>query len=139
MPSPDRDSLLRTSFFRVLIDDVELGFAEISRLSSSMDDDAVAHERRQRFETIVLRRALTRSRELYTWRRHILDGKDDPRAVTIQQLDAPDGRIANAWRLVAARPVRWSGPAFDAMESRIAYEEVELAFDDLVWLEQTPT
>ena len=142
MPSPEHDSLLRTSFFRVLIDDVEFGVAEISRLSSTTDDDAAAaeaHERRNRFETLVLRRALTRSRELYTWRRHILDGKDDRRTVTIHQLEAPDGRVANAWRLTAARPVRWSGPAFDAMESRIAYEEVELAFDDLLWLEQTPT
>ena len=134
MPSPDHEPLLRTSFFRVLIDDVDLGFAEISRLSSQ--DDVGEGNHRRRFETVVLRRALTRSHELYTWRRHILDGKDDRRTVTIQQLDAPGGRIANAWHLVAARPVRWSGPDFDAMESRIAYEELELAFDDLVWLEQ---
>jgi phage tail-like protein len=137
MPSPDQEPLLRTSFFRVLIDDVELGFAEISRLSSH--DDIAEADHRHRFEPLVLRRALTRSRDLYSWRRHILDGKDDRRTVTIQQLDAPGGRIANAWRLVAARPVRWSGPEFDAMESRIAYEELELAFEDLVWLHETET
>lgn len=132
MPSPDREPLLRTSFFRVLVDDVELGFAEIGRLASSDADDGS----KARFETVVLRRALTRSRELYEWRRHILDGKNDRRAVTIEQLEAPDGGVANAWRLVGARPVRWSGPEFDAAESRIAYEELELAFDDLVWLEK---
>jgi phage tail-like protein len=135
MPSPDREPPLRTSFFRVLIDDVELGFAEISRLSSQ-DDSAEGTERR-RFETVVFRRALTRSHELYDWRRQVLDGKDDPRTVTIQQLDGPGGRVANAWRLESARPVRWSGPEFDAMQSDIAYEELELAFDDLVWLDET--
>jgi hypothetical protein len=130
MPSPDREPLLRTNFFRVLIDEVELGFAEISRLALATDEEA-------RFETVILRRALTGSRDLYDWRRHVVDGKDDRRTVTIQQLEA-SGRVANEWQLVAARPVRWSGPDFDAMESRIAYEEVELAFDDLVWLEKIP-
>ena len=133
MPSPDHEPLLRTSFFRVLIDDAELGFATVSRLSSRDAEDD------RRYETVVLRRALTRSSELYAWRRHILDGKDDRRTVTIEQLEAPGVQIANAWRLVGARPVRWSGPEFDAMESRIAYEEVELEFDDLVWLDHKPT
>ena len=62
----------------------------------------------------------------------------DLRVVLAPQLDqdvTPSAWIAVA-HLVAARPVRWSGPDFDAMESRIAYEELELAFDDLVWLEQ---
>jgi phage tail-like protein len=137
MPSSDHEPLLRTSFFRVLIDDAELGFATVSRLSSTDAEDE--RERRHRYESVVLRRALTGSRDLYAWRRHILDGKDDRRTVTIEQLEAPGARIANAWQLVGARPVRWSGPEFDAMESRIAYEEVELEFDDLVWLDQKPT
>jgi hypothetical protein len=40
----------------------------------------------------------------------------------------------NAWRLVGAWPVRWSGPAFNAMTSELAFEELELTFADLVWL-----
>ena len=137
MPSPDREQLLRTNSFRVLIDEKELGFATISRLSSSDPQDE--RERRHRYETVVLRRALTRARDLYEWRRQVLDGKDDRRTVTIEQLEAPGARTANAWRLVGARPVRWSGPEFDAIESRIAYEEVELEFDDLVWLDDKST
>ena len=133
MPSPDHEPLLRTSSFRVLIDDAELGFAAVSRLSSRDAEDG------RRYDTVILRRALTGSQELYAWRRHILDGKDDRRTVTIEQLEAPGARIANAWRLVGARPVRWSGPDFDAMESRIAYEEIELEFEDLVWLDHKPT
>jgi phage tail-like protein len=43
--------------------------------------------------------------------------------------------VVNAWRLTRAWPVRWSGPAFDAMSGEIAWEELELAYDDLEWLD----
>ena len=56
-------------------------------------------ERGHRFETVVLRRALTRSTELYDWRRRILDGNEERRDVTIRPSSrAPGGRI----QLVAA-------------------------------------
>ncbi len=129
----EHEPLLRTSSFRVLIGDRELGFAEISPLSSSTEPG----EQGRDFETVVLRRALTRSSELFDWRRSVVDGKDDRRDVTISQLAAPDGDVVNAWRLVGAWPVRWSGPAFKAMTSELAFEELELAFADLVWLEST--
>ena len=134
MPSRDPDPLLRTSFFHVLIGERELGFAEITRLSSFTDPTVPKDERRHRFETVVLRRAVTRSTELYDWRRRIVDGKDDRRDVTIQQLEAPGGKVANSWRLTAAWPCRWSGPAFNALDNSVAHEELELAFDDLVWV-----
>jgi phage tail-like protein len=86
----------------------------------------------------VLRRALTTSTELYDWRRLIVAGKDDRRDVTIRQLSAPGGKIVNSWRLVRAWPCRWSGSAFDAMNNDIAYEELELTFDDLIWLDHNP-
>lgn len=139
MRDHELDPLLRTSYFRVKIDERELGFAEVSRLTSETDLAAPVADRRHRFETVVLRRALTRSTELYDWRRRIVDGDDDRRVVTIHQLQSPGGRIANSWRLVGAWPCRWSGPAFNAIESGVAYEEIELAFDDLVWLEQNTT
>lgn len=53
--------------------------------------------------------------------------------MTISQLDRPGGSVVNSWRLVGAWPRRWSGPAFDALEGGLAYEELELALDDLVW------
>jgi phage tail-like protein len=139
MPDREHDALLRTSYFRVLIDERELGFAEVSRLTSETDLAAAPDAPVHRFETIVLRRALTTSSELYDWHRNVIDGKDDRRVVTIHQLEAPEGRIANSWRLSGAWPRRWSGPAFSAAESSVAYEELELAFDDLVWLEQRPS
>jgi len=139
MPGRDHEQLLRTSYFRVLIGERELGFAEISPLSSKTDADVPGREHRQQFETVVLRRALTRSTELYEWRRRIVGGDDDRRDITIHQLERPDGAIANSWRLVDAWPCRWSGPSFNALSGELAIEELELAFADLIWIEQSTT
>jgi phage tail-like protein len=133
MPGREHEQLLRTSYFRVLIGDREIGVAEISRLTSKTELE------QHRFETVVLRRALTGSTELYDWRRRVADGGDDRRDVTIHQLAGPGGAITNSWRLVDAWPSRWSGPAFNAASSEIAFEELELTFDDLVWLEANQT
>lgn len=129
------EPLLGTSHFRVQIGRQEIGCSEVGRLTSETDLTVPAAERRHGFETVVLRRALTSDTELYDWRRRIAEGAKDRRTVTIRQLESAEGGVVNSWKLVRAWPCRWSGPAFNALESGIAYEELELAFDDLVWLE----
>lgn len=133
MPEHEAAPLLGTSHFRVLIGREELGFAEISPLSSEVDPESG-----EQFAHVVLRRALSRDTTLFDWRRSVVDGNDDRRTVTIHQLEGAGGRIANSWRLVGAWPCRWSGPALNALESGIAFEEVELGFDDLVWVRPRP-
>jgi phage tail-like protein len=131
----ESEPLLGTSHFRVQIGRQEIGCCEVSRLTSETDLTVPPTLRRHGFETVVLRRALTADRDLYDWRRRIVEGAKDRRTVTIRQLESAGGEVVNSWRLVRAWPCRWSGPAFNALESGIAYEELELAFDDLVWLE----
>jgi len=138
MPSREPEPLLRISCFEVLIGKRELVVAQVGPLTSETDLYNLSDRPVHRFATVVLRRALTASTELYDWRRLIVQGKDDRRDVTIRQLSAPGGKIVNSWRLVRAWPCRWSGPAFDAMKNDIAYEELELTFDDLVWLDHNP-
>ena len=138
MPSRDPDPLLRVDTFQVQIGDREIGFAHVGPLTSETDLDAPLDRPPNRFAPVILRRAVTTSRELYDWRRHIVDGKDERRDVTIRQLSAPGGTIVNAWRLVRAWPRRWSGPSFDALSAEIAIEELELSFEDLVWLDPRP-
>ena len=134
MPSRQPDALLRVNCFEILIGDREIGFAEVGRLTSETELAGVPDRPVHRFATIVLRRALTTSSELFDWRRLIVEGKDDRRDVTIRLLSAPGGKIVNTWRLTRAWPCRWSGPALDAMKNEVACEEIELTFDDLVWL-----
>jgi phage tail-like protein len=135
VPSRESGLLLRISCFEILIGDREIGFAEVGRLTSETDVAASPDRPQHRLAPVVLRRALTTSTELYEWRRLIVAGKDDRRDVTIRQLSAPGGTIVNEWRLLRAWPCRWSGPAFNAMSNDIAFEELELIFDDFVWLE----
>ena len=135
MPSRAPEPLLRVSCFEVLIGDREIGFSHVSRISSETDLQGTTDRPAHRFATVVLRRALTTSTELYDWRRLIVDGKDDRRDVTIRQLSAPGGTIVNSWKLLRAWPSRWSGTGFDAMSNDIAYEELELTFDDVLWQE----
>jgi phage tail-like protein len=137
MPRRELPPLLGTGHFRVLIGPSELGFSEVGRLSSETDVTLPPEGRSHRFETVVLRRALTRSTELYDWRREIMGGKDDRRPVMIHQLDAAGGGVVNSWRLEGAWPCRWSGPSFNAAGNDVAIEELELAYDDLVWLAET--
>jgi hypothetical protein len=136
MPVRELPPLLGTRHFRVLIGRSDIGFCEVGRISSETDPALPAEERTHRFATIVLRRALTQSTELYDWRRKVAAGKRDRRAVTIQQLDSAGGTIVNAWRLDGAWPCRWSGPSFNAVGNDLAIEELELCFDDVVWLEE---
>ncbi len=139
MPAPRLTPLLGTSHFRVLIGRRELGFAEVGPLTSATDLTQPPAERSHGFETIVLRRALTGSTELYDWRRKVISGKDDRRPVTIHQLGAAGGPIVNSWRLEDAWPCRWSGPSFNAAGNDVALEEIELAYADLIWLAPSDT
>ena len=134
MPAPAAEELLGTSRFRVRIATREVGFCSVGRISSEQEPDAAAGKPRNRFATVVLRRALSRSTDLYDWRLAVAAGKPDRRDVTIEQLDAAGESVVNAWALVQAWPCRWSGPAFDALATEIACEELELAFDRVVWL-----
>jgi len=139
MPDRELPPLLGTSHFLVLIGPRELGFSEVSRLSSETEARLPSQERVHRFETVVLRRALTRSSELYDWRRNIVTGQDDRRPVTIRLLDAAGRGVVNSWRLEGAWPCRWSGPSLNALGNDVAIEELELAYDDLVWLAEPDT
>lgn len=136
MPPRQVEPLLGTSNFRVVIGRREVAVAQVTRVSSTAVGDEP--DRAHGFETVVLRRALSRSTDLFDWRRAVAEGKSDRRSVTIELLDGPGGSPVAGWRLVRASPVRWSGPALDALATEVACEELELAFDDLVWLLPEP-
>ena len=84
-------------------------------------------------QTVTLRRGVGRSRLFYDWNQSRVFNKADVRIVTIVLLDQAGGRPVNIWRLVNARPVRWSGPGLDAMENGIAMEELEITYDNINW------
>jgi len=133
--TPPGDPLLESNAFRVRIGDQEIAFASVGSMTSGTDPASSEGRPVDQYAPIVLRRALTGSSELFDWRRAIVDGKVDRRDVTISQLSGPGGSVVVAWRLVRAWPARWSGPNFQADGTGVAHEEIELRFDDLIWLD----
>ena len=83
---------------------------------------------------IVLMRAIDTDRTFYEWRREAMAGKPAVRTVTIRQLDRSGKNAVNAWKILNAWPLRWTWPAFDALDGGIAREELELVYTDLNWL-----
>jgi len=132
--TPPVDQFLDGNAFRVRIGDQEIAFASVGPITSGTDPASAEGRPVDQYAPIVLRRALSGSSELFDWRRAIVDGKVDRRDVTISQLSGPGGTVVVAWRLVRAWPARWSGPSYEATGSSVAHEEIELRFDDLVWL-----
>ena len=129
--------------FLVLVGDLEIGFCEVSGLTSESEVvERREGDRREvqktagavHYDTLVLRRALTRSKDLYLWRQAIIDGKDDRRPVQILQLPAPRAKPVNRWGFKDCWPCRWSGPEFDSQFGGLAFEEVELCYDRFEWL-----
>ena len=114
--------------FRVFIADREVGVHSISPLWLEDPDplDGIP-------QTVTLRRAASTDRLFFAWRSGISAGRDDARDVTIVQLDGPDGGAVNIWRLRTAVPLRWSGPDLDAQSDDIAFEEIEVTYDEIEW------
>ena len=115
--------------FRVVIDDIEIGLCHVSALHW-LDEANADPELRQ---AVTLRRAVGADRTLYRWRAIHASGKDSPRQVTVMLLAGPGGKPVGIWRLVDARPIRWTGPELDAMSDGIAYEELEIGYERIDW------
>ncbi|MEA2125832.1 MAG: hypothetical protein QOI80_2614 [Solirubrobacteraceae bacterium] len=122
------EALLPVAHFRVFVGRRELACCEVGPLVSRTEDGAHA------YEPVILRRALG-GRELFEWRERVAAGKRVTRDVVIELLDGPAGRPVHAFVLREAWPVRWSGPALDALATGVACEEAALSFAALEWLD----
>ena len=132
--------------FRVTIANRELAIARISSLELAADPEGLkqlagASRSGSRVWAapvapgrIVLARAVDGDRTLFDWRREAIGGKPAVRTVSIRQLDRAARTVVNTWQLANAWPLRWTGPAFDALDGGIAFEEIELVFTDLNWM-----
>ncbi len=120
-------------YFRVFIDAVEIDLVSVSPLHLPDEEQADPSIG----QTVTLSRGVGTSRILYEWNQSRVLNKIDVRTVTIVLLDKAGGRPVIIWQLQNARPVRWSGPSLDAMESGVAMEEIELTYDNILWRSRT--
>ena len=139
--SGSRNDPLASFNFIVKIENMELGFAEVGGLSTETnvieyrEGPDPPHMRKVpgqgKFTNINLKRGYTpNGKELWTWRKSVLDGKTQRKGGTITLLD--EGRKpALVWEFSEGWPSKWNGPAMNAKNNDVAIEEMEIAVETL--------
>ncbi len=79
---------------------------------------------------IVLKRGVTRDRELWNWRQTVLDGNLQRRNGSIILLDGKRQEIVR-WNFFEGWPRKWIGPTLDARTNEVAIETLEIAVERL--------
>ncbi|MEM7121956.1 MAG: phage tail protein [Pseudomonadota bacterium] len=128
---------LSNRHFLVEIGNQEIGFCQVSAMGSehAVGEGDSGKPGALTYHSLVLRRAVSRSKDLYLWRQKIVEGTWDRRQVDLYQLPRAGAKPVNHWTFINCWPRRWQGPAFDALEGDgLAVEEIELCYERFVWL-----
>ena len=120
---------------------VEAGFTECSGLN--IDREAIEYREgglndyihvlpgRIKYQHIVLKRGMTKSKELWDWFKGSLQaGKVEYRNMTIKLYSwdsADENAPIRTWNITDADPVKWTGATFNADQNAVAIETLELA------------
>jgi phage tail-like protein len=116
------------------------GFSECTGLEMQMqpedrrvggrNDAVLKFPTRVTYANIRLRRGVAISDDLWNWHHSFVHGKGKRRdgMIVLQN----DQRVpVRTWVFQRALPMRWSGPALDAGQGRVAIEELEIAHEGL--------
>ena len=127
--------------FLVEIDGVTVaGFSECSGLSAETDaieyrtgaEDITVRKLPglAKYSNITLKRGFTQSKELWNWRKSVIDGATQRQSGTIVLLD--EGRKpALRFNFREGWPRKWDGPTFNAKTNEVAIETLEIAHEGL--------
>jgi phage tail-like protein len=120
-------------------------FAEVSGFDASIDvieyregTEEINSPRKMpgltKYGNVTLRWGMSENMEFYEWVTAIGNGEktseDRAEDITIHLQDDAHQDIAS-WTLVAAWPCKYTAPDFNASSSEIAFESVELAFEEM--------
>jgi phage tail-like protein len=141
MASPSRNDPYKAFNFRVEIDGIQVaGFTECSGLSTETDviEYREGNERGgirklpglTKFANIVLKRGITKGRELWNWRKVVIEGGVDRRSGTIVLLGEDHAPVAR-FHFREGWPAKWEGPKLNAKSSEVAIETLEIAHEGL--------
>lgn len=116
------------------------GFAECSGLEVAIPAESFAEggnngtvlkfRGRATWSNIRLKRGIVSSADLWRWHNDFVEGGGKRRDGVISLLDET-GRSVRVWRFRRGLPVRWQGPAMNAMQGQVAVEEIEIAHEGL--------
>jgi phage tail-like protein len=118
---------------------VRAGFQEASGLDSTIDvteyqEGGDKYKRKvpgqAKFSNIVLKWGSSTDHDLYDWHKQWLTG--DPAAARKSGsiiLRDRSGNEVIRWNFTRAWPTKWTGPTFNAIDSKIAIESIEMAHE----------
>jgi phage tail-like protein len=84
----------------------------------------------KKYSNIVLKRGYTQSKELWDWRKKVMDGKTERQSGSIVLLDEARAD-AMRWNFTAGWPTKWSGPTLNAKNNEVAIETLEIAVEGI--------
>jgi phage tail-like protein len=129
--------------FRVEVDGVSVAaFSECSGLTGENDvieyRDGTEENRVRKLpglkkvSEITLQRGFTDNKELWDWRKTVMDGKTERKSVTIVlQNEAREDALS--WNLFEVWCSKWEGPAFNSKNSEVTIEKLTLVYETLEW------
>lgn len=137
-----RDDPYQQFNFLVEIDGVKrAGFMEVTGLQTDTDAidyregaDLTLNVRKllglRKHPVVVMKRGYTKNRELWNWRRDIINGKVARRSADIVLLDETREEVLR-WRVREAWISKWESGPFNAKTNDVAVETIELQHEGL--------
>ena len=114
------------------------GFSECSGLEMSLDVEeyreggnasaVLRFPTRVKWSNLRLKRGVTFADDLWQWHYDFSRGKGKRRDGIVVLQDERQSP-AKTWSFTRGLPVKWAGPGFNAMQSQLAFEEIEIAHE----------
>jgi phage tail-like protein len=136
-----RNDPLASFNFIVTVENMRAGFSEVGGLATETDiieyregpDDITVRKipGKRKYTNISLKRGYTPDgKDLWAWRKTVMDGKTQRKGGTITLLDE-SRKPALTWEFSEGWPSKWAGPAMNAKNNEIAIEEFEICVEGL--------
>jgi phage tail-like protein len=84
-----------------------------------------------KYNNIVLKRGYTKHKELWNWRKRVIEGHTSRNPGAITLLDEARNP-ALTWNFREGWPCKWEGPALNGKTSEVAIEMLEICHEGLV-------
>ena len=136
IPSPVSSSRFTVNFGvdTVNFQEVILPDSEIEVVEYRDGSDVLSSVRKYpgltKYSNLILKRGMTKSKELYEWFKQTKQGRLERRDITVSILNEENEPFA-VWKMKNCWPTKYSGSALKAKDSGIMIETVEIATEDV--------
>jgi phage tail-like protein len=130
--------------FLVDIGGATAGFSEVSGLTTetdvieyrtgAMDITVTKLPGLKKFTNIMLKRGFSNTKELWEWRKTVIDGKTERRDGTITLLNEAR-QSALQWNFYYGWPSKWEGPTMNAKTNEVAIETLTITCEKIELVE----